>query len=93
MDDHLDSVVQFNLVSMGLLFLSASRRIDADTVYTMQQAAFLVDCEYKSIFHAIKNKHLTAGGIGRTPRIKGCDLLDWMKAGGRTGRKGQQPIN
>ena len=75
-------------ICFSLAMLAQARTINKDAVYTMSEAAFLVDCEYKSIFHAIKSKHLTAGGIGRSPRIKGSDLLAWVEAGGKTGRRG-----
>jgi excisionase family DNA binding protein len=90
--DNLDAIVQFNLFSLGLAMLTTARTINKDAVYTMSEAAFLVNCEYKSIFHAIQNNHLKAGGIGRTPRVKGSDLLAWIEAGGRTGRRGLAPL-
>lgn len=80
-----EEVELFKGISFGLAMLTASRTINKDAVYTMSEAAFLANCEYKSIFHAIKNKHLKAGGIGRAPRVKGSDLLAWIEAGGRTG--------
>ncbi len=88
----LEEVEILKGVSFSLAMLTTARTVNKDAVYTMSEAAFLTNCEYKSIFHAIQNKHLKAGGIGRTPRVKGCDLLAWIEAGGRTGRRGKAPI-
>jgi len=87
MSDHLDNVFSFNLFSLGLAALSISRRIDPETWYTITEAAQMAKCEYKSIFRAVRSKNLKAGGIGRTPRIRGSELIAWIEKGGRTGRK------
>lgn len=86
--DTLDTIVQFNLMSLGLMALHQSRRIEPSAVYTIGEAARLVQCNEQSIRRAIQAKHLKAGGIGRAPRVKGADLLAWIEAGGRTGRRG-----
>ena len=78
-------------ISFSLAMLATARTINKDAVYTITEAAFLANCDYQSIASAIKRKHLKAGGIGRTPRVKGSDLLAWIEAGGRTGRRGKAP--
>ena len=75
-------------VCFSLAMLAQARTINKDAVYTITEAAFLLNCDYQSVAYAIKRKHLTAGSIGRSPRIKGSDLLAWVEAGGKTGRRG-----
>lgn len=87
----LEQVEILKGIAFALALFSQGRRIEPSAVYTMHEASWLASCAYQSIFHAIKNKHLKAGGIGRTPRVKGSDLLDWIEAGGRTGRRGKAP--
>lgn len=84
--DHLDAITEFNLTSMGLLFLSQSRRVQSEAVYTLEEAATLASCTTKTIQNAINARHLNAGYVGRCPRILGADLLLWIKDGGKTGR-------
>lgn len=84
--DQLDSVMQFNLASMGLLFLAQARRIDDKTVYTIDQAAFLVQCHRDTLTRAITAKKLTAAKVGYDWRIRGEHLNRWLDSGGKTGR-------
>ena len=78
-------------VCFSLAMLAQARTINKDAVYTITEAAFLLNCDYQSIAYAIKSRHLTAGGVGRTPRIKGSELLTWVETGGKTGRRGLSP--
>lgn len=84
--DHVDSVVQFNLVSMGLMFLTQARRIESDAVYTVEEAARLVQCHRNTLINAILARKLTAAKIGKNWRIRGEHLNTWLDCGGKTGR-------
>ena len=81
-----DNAITFNLTSMGLLFLAQSRRIDPQTIYTLEQAAFLVQCHRDTLTRAITAKKLTASKVGYDWRIRGEHLNKWLDDGGKTGR-------
>jgi excisionase family DNA binding protein len=87
----LEEVEILKGVGFALAMLATARTINKDAVYTIGEAARLVQCNEQSIRRAIATKHLKAGGIGRAPRVKGADLLAWIEAGGRTGRRGKAP--
>lgn len=55
-------------------------------IYTFSEAAELIKCSYSSIRRAVESGNLVITRIGNQPRILGARLLDWIEAGGATGR-------
>lgn len=55
-------------------------------VYTYKEAAALSKCSYVTIWRAVTNGKLKATTVGNQPRIIGAELLNWIEAGGETGR-------
>ena len=55
-------------------------------VYTYKEAAALSKCSYVTIWRAVNNGKLQATSVGSQPRILGSKLLEWIEAGGETGR-------
>ena len=55
-------------------------------VYTYKEAAALSKCSYVTIWRAVANEKLAATYVGNQPRILGSKLLEWIEAGGETGR-------
>ena len=55
-------------------------------IYTYKEAAMLSKCSYVTIWRAVANGKLKATNIGNQPRIIGAELLNWIEAGGETGR-------
>ncbi len=55
-------------------------------IYTFSEAAELIKCSYSSIRRAVESGNLVITRIGNQPRILGARLLEWIEAGGATGR-------
>lgn len=55
-------------------------------IYTYKEAAALSKCSYVTIWRAVANGKLKATSVGNQPRIVGSKLLEWIEAGGETGR-------
>lgn len=55
-------------------------------IYTFSEAAELIKCSYSSIRRAVESGNLAITRIGNQPRILGAKLLEWIEAGGATGR-------
>lgn len=55
-------------------------------VYTYKKAADFSKCSYVTIWRAVSNGKLLATSVGSQPRILGSKLLEWIEAGGETGR-------
>lgn len=55
-------------------------------IYTFSEAAELIKCSYSSIRRAVESGNLAITRIGNQPRILGARLLEWIEAGGATGR-------
>lgn len=55
-------------------------------IYTFGEAAELIKCSYSSIRRAVESGNLAITRIGNQPRILGARLLEWIEAGGATGR-------
>ena len=55
-------------------------------IYTFSEAAELIKCSYSSIRRAVESGNLAITRIGNQPRILGAKLLEWIEAGGVTGR-------
>jgi excisionase family DNA binding protein len=55
-------------------------------IYTYKEAAALSKCSYATIWRAVANEKLKATTVGNQPRILGSRLLEWIEAGGETGR-------
>jgi excisionase family DNA binding protein len=60
--------------------------IHSTGVYTLSEAAELSKCSYSTIRRAVDSGYLAASYIGNQPRIIGAKLLEWIEAGGLTGR-------
>ena len=60
--------------------------IHSTGVYTLSEAAGLSKCSYSTIRRAVDSGNLAASYIGNQPRIIGAKLLEWIEAGGLTGR-------
>lgn len=55
-------------------------------IYTFTEAAELIKCSYSSIRRAVESGNPAITRIGNQPRILGARLLEWIEAGGATGR-------
>jgi excisionase family DNA binding protein len=55
-------------------------------IYTYKEAAALSKCSYATIWRVVINGKLKATSVGNQPRILGSKLLEWIEAGGETGR-------
>ena len=55
-------------------------------IYTLSEAAVLSKCSYSTIRRAVESRNLVISRIGNQPRIIGAKLLEWIEAGGLTGR-------
>jgi excisionase family DNA binding protein len=60
--------------------------IHSTGVYTLSEAAELSKCSYSTIRRAVDSGNLVVSYIGNQPRIIGAKLLEWIEAGGATGR-------
>lgn len=76
----------FKSVAFGLAMLTVSRTINKDAVYTVEEAARLVQCHRNTLINAIFARKLTAAKIGKNWRIRGEHLNTWLDCGGKTGR-------
>lgn len=60
--------------------------IHSTGIYTFNEAAELSKCSYSTIRRAVESGNLIISRIGNQPRIIGAKLLEWIEAGGATGR-------
>jgi excisionase family DNA binding protein len=60
--------------------------IKPDALYTIVQAARLLDVSAQTLRNAIHKGHLKLLHIGANPRIRGAAINEWLDAGGKTGR-------
>ncbi len=60
--------------------------IHSTAIYTFNEAAELSKCSYSTIRRAVESGNLIISRIGNQPRIIGAKLLEWIEAGGGTGR-------
>lgn len=55
--------------------------------YNRAEAAHAVGCAVITLIRAYESSHLKAYRIGRKVLHSGQHLIDWLEAGGKTGRK------
>jgi excisionase family DNA binding protein len=69
-----------------LVRLTFKPEIKSDALYTYQDVALLAGVSYPTIKRAVDAGRLKADYIGSEPRIRGAAILQWLDAGGKTGR-------
>lgn len=82
----LEEVEKLKGIAFALAMLAQARRIQGDAVYTVDEAARLVQCHRNTLLNAILARKLTAAKIGKNWRIRGEHLNAWLDSGGKTGR-------
>lgn len=58
--------------------------------YPRPEAAKVVPCAVITLIRAFEAGHLSAYRVGRNVVHSGQQLIDWLEAGGKTGRVGNQ---
>lgn len=66
--------------------LAGKPEIKSGAIYTIVQAALLLDVNRSTIDEAIRNGHLKADHVGSENRLRGQFILQWLDEGGKTGR-------
>ena len=66
--------------------LGKKPEIKRDTLYTYDEVATLTSVGRRTIERAVENGNLKTDHMGPEPRICGAAILQWLDAGGKTGR-------
>jgi excisionase family DNA binding protein len=72
--------------------LGKKPEIKRDTLYTYDEVATLTSVTRKTIERAVENGNLKTDHMGSEPRICGAAILQWLDAGGKTGRSRRDPV-